>query len=118
MKNQSLKKIIIFLLFIGSTCCAANVDLLVSEITHKRTKSTGSVEANWKIDLRNNTERKLRGQLWVCGYDKDGFECYKNLYEVLTTLQPNEERKLYHELWFDVGQYQKCATFKFEMKGF
>lgn len=95
---------------------ASVVNLEFFEILNPRDRSTGSTYADFKFQLQNTSDKPVRGQLWLYGYDKDGFECYEYLYEVLTRLNPRQQMKKVSEIWFDVGVYKQIDTFRAEFK--
>lgn len=87
------------------------VEIVEWSVTFNKRRSTGSVLADWKFHLRNNSESRKIGQLFLLGYDKDGFECYQNIFEVLTTIPAGGEVKKIHEAFFNVGVYDKIDKF-------
>jgi hypothetical protein len=102
--------------FDASRAIPSAVDIVEWDVSIKDSRSTGSVHANWKFHLRNRSERPRVGQLWLYGYDKDGFECYQNVYEILTTIPPGGELKKIEEAFFEPGVYQKIDKFKIVWK--
>jgi len=81
-------------------------------VTYKSRKSTGSVQTDWKIHLKNESDKPKRGQLWFLGFDKEGFECHKDIYEIMTTIPGNGEIKKIHEVYYQPGEYERIETYK------
>ena len=92
------------------------VEIVEWDVTYKSSRSTGSVRANWKIHLRNGSGKESRGHLWLYGVDKDGFQCFENLYQVFTTIPPRGEIKRIEEVFFQPGEYEKIDKFRIAWK--
>ncbi len=92
------------------------VEIVEWDVTYKSSRTTGSVQADWRFSLTNNATSRTRGQLWLYGIDKDGFQCYENVYEVYTDIPAQGDLKRIHEIHFEPGEYERIETFKIVWK--
>jgi hypothetical protein len=78
--------------------------------------ATGSVYANWKFHLKNESNIPKHGQLWLYGKDKDGFQCYKRPYQTLTRIPPKGEIKKIEEVFFTAEKDDLIETWEIVWK--
>ena len=87
------------------------IEIVEWDVSPGEKSRTGSSHANWKIHLKNNSNRVQTGSIWLHGYDKDDFECYKNVHESLTAIPVGGELKVISKPFFASGEYEKITKF-------
>jgi len=92
------------------------VNIVAWKIQNAKETGRGSVYAEWKFHLKNESNQPKRGQLWLYGEDKDGFQCYDNVYEVMTRIPPYGEIKKIEEVFFPAGKYDPIETWEIVWK--
>ena len=76
-----MKKIFVGTIFgffyaaIGITnCFAAGADFTIDNFRYKNDAFISSVDVKMIVDIKNNLDKRAKGELCVFGFDKDGFE--------------------------------------------
>lgn len=95
----------------GVTGAKAAVEIVEWSVTPGKEDSIGSIRAEWKIHLRNNSQTPQVGGVWLYGYDKNGFQCYENVHEVVTVIPPGGEFKVISRAFFSRGEYDRIQKF-------